>query len=69
MPLFDYIPPAPLPRQSAGPMARLLLLHGYPDAEGQPRPALHISGQRSPTVFPTIAAALAAKIAIEVGHG
>jgi hypothetical protein len=49
-------------------MVRLLLLHASPDAEGQPRPALHIAGQRNPTVFPTLAAALAAKRSMEAAR-
>lgn len=56
LPLFDWIPHAPLPRRPTGALARLLLLHGYLDAEGEPRPALLIPGQRLPVAFRTIAA-------------
>ena len=47
-----------LTKQSA-PALRVMLLHGYPDAEGQPRPAVMLPGRRFPTVFPSMAAALA----------
>jgi hypothetical protein len=53
----------PAPRQPI----RLLLLPDARDAEAEPRPALAIPGQRLPTIFPTVAAALAAKRAMEGG--
>ncbi len=67
LPLFDWMPPATLPRRPAGPPVRVLLLHGCRDAEGEPRPALLIPGQRLPVAFRTIAAALAAKRDMEAG--
>ena len=66
LPLFEWVPPV---RVTSPPVhARLMLLHGCRDSDGQPRPALMIPGQRSPTVFPNIAAALAAKIAMEAAR-
>lgn len=58
-------PPAPRP---ALPPVRLLLLHTCPDAEGQPRHGLLLPGARTPRVFPTLAAALAAKRSMEAGR-
>lgn len=58
-------PPA---RPALRPVARhvrLLLLHACPDAEGLPRPALLPEGARIPILFPTVAAALAAKRSME----
>jgi hypothetical protein len=57
-------------RRAAPPPVRVVLLHGCPDEEGQPRPALMGAGRRTPVVFPTIAAALAAKKLMEAAsHG
>jgi hypothetical protein len=47
------------------PVARIVLLDACRDGEGHPRPALMIPGRRTPAVFPTIAAALAAKTHLE----
>jgi hypothetical protein len=63
--LFDWVPP-PKRILSAAPNVRLVLLHGCADAEGNPRPALMIPGRRLPVAFRSIAAALAAKRAMEV---
>jgi len=46
----------------------MVLLHGCPDAEGEPRPALLIAGRRLPVAFPTLATALAAKRSIEAAR-
>jgi hypothetical protein len=40
----------------------------WPDAEGQPRPALLLPGSRIPRPFRNLAAALAAKHAMEAAH-
>lgn len=47
---------------------RIVLLHGCPDADGEPRPALLMPGQRVPRAFPTLAAALAAQRQAEGGR-
>ena len=58
-------PAPPPPRPVARHVLLLLLLHACPDADGQPRPALLPAGARLPILFETIAAALAAKRAME----
>lgn len=68
LPLFDWNPPDPSPRRPAGLPVRVLLLHGCRDAEGEPRPALLIPGRSLPVAFPTLAAALDAKRAMETGQ-
>jgi hypothetical protein len=61
------LPAAPVP-QTQVPCVRLLLLHGCTDPHGDPRPALMPAGARRPIVFPTIAAALAAKRSMEAAR-
>lgn len=61
------LPGAAPPRPTPSPI-RLLVLYGCPDAEGQPRAALLPHGARNPTAFPSIAAALAAKRAMEAAR-
>lgn len=63
LPLFEWMPPA-LPRV----VVPLVMVDGCPDAEGQPRPALLIPGSRIPRLFVNLAAALAAKNAMEAAH-
>lgn len=60
MPLFEWSVPAPVRHA-----VRLVLLHCCPDPDGMPRPALLVPGQRVPVPFRTMAAALAAKAAME----
>ena len=62
---FTWPPPSPPPPRPVARHVRLLLLHACPDADGQPRPALLPAGARLPILFDTIAAALAAKRAME----
>ena len=64
---FTWPPPSPPPPRPVARDVRLLLLHACPDADGQPRPALLPAGARLPILFDTIAAALAAKRAMEAG--
>ncbi|MCK8786750.1 hypothetical protein M0638_20470 [Roseomonas sp. NAR14] len=52
---------APLP---AGP--RLLLMPGLINADGEPKAAVALPGNPIPTLFPNVAAALAALRALEV---
>jgi hypothetical protein len=47
---------------------RLFLLDTCLDADGQPRAALSVPGSRMPKVYPTLAAALAAKIRMETAR-
>jgi hypothetical protein len=49
----------------SAPAIRLVLLEGYRDAYGEPRPALLIPGRPTPAVFDGIAAALVAKAHLE----
>ena len=65
LPLFEWAARRTAVIRAAGPAVRVILLDTCRDAEGRPRPALMIPGRRGPTVFPTIAAALAAKRSIE----
>lgn len=62
---FTWPPP---PLRPVARDVRLLLLQAYPDAEGQPRPALLPAGARLPVLFNTIAAALAAKRCMEAAR-
>ncbi|MGY4803381.1 hypothetical protein ACVMLK_18205 [Teichococcus aerofrigidensis] len=48
-------------------MIRVLLLPDACDPEGAPRPALAIPGRARPTVFPSLAEALAALRRLEEG--
>jgi hypothetical protein len=54
------VPVRLVPPHTAAPVL-LLLMHGCTDPDGDPRPALLPHGARRPIMFPTIAAALAAK--------
>ena len=63
--LFDWANRHRAVAHTPAPAARILLLDTCRDAEGQPRPGLLIPGRRLPVVFPTIAAALAAKKLME----
>ncbi|MDJ0391362.1 hypothetical protein QMO56_24960 [Roseomonas sp. E05] len=56
--------PTPPPARPAAPI-RLLILEACRDAEGQPRAALALPGLRLPVVYPSLAAAVAAKTALE----
>jgi len=59
-------PPASCPPASCPPAPiRLLILEAYRDAEGQPRAALALPGLRLPVIYPSLAAAVAAKAALE----
>ena len=62
LPLFDWRPLSPRPA------VRLLMLHHDPNPEGEPRPALLLPGRRVPIPFRNLAAALAAKAAMEAAH-
>ncbi len=68
LPLFEWARRRPKAAHAAAPGARLVLLHACPDAEGQPRPALLLPGQRVPRVFRSLGAALAAKQQMEAGR-
>jgi hypothetical protein len=63
MPLFEWMPATP-PRL----VVPLVMMNCWPDAEGQPRPALLLPGSRIPRPFRNLAAALAAKHAMEAAH-
>jgi hypothetical protein len=49
-------------------LPRLMLLDLARDADGMPRPALMLPGRRLPTIFPSIAAALAAARSMGAGQ-
>lgn len=68
LPLFEWTALPPRQARPSGPPVRMLLLHGCPDAMGDPRPALLIPGRRLPVAFPTLAAALAAKRSMEAAR-
>ncbi|HWX50539.1 MAG TPA: hypothetical protein VNZ61_21035 [Roseomonas sp.] len=57
--------PSVPPRVSIQAPIRLLILEACRDAEGQPRAALALPGLRLPVIYPTLAAAVAAKAALE----
>ena len=49
-------------------VTRLVLLHACRDAAGEPRAALPLPGRRAPVAYPSVAEAVAAKIAAEAAQ-
>ncbi len=64
LPLFAWASRDEARRRQPAPI-RLVLLEACRNAEGEPRPALMVPGARLPVIFPTLAAALAAKSGME----
>lgn len=59
MPLFDWAPP------SSRPAVRIIMLHHLLTPDGMPLPGIIPPGSRVPIPFRNMAAALAAKAAME----